>query len=219
MIKIILNRKPNLYKKPTIGIDEFNNGVSIKGLPLVVCSYYYNSYPNSQKSNGPFERKKGFKYNKSQEKINEVINRAKFCLNRNPSFYYTPVENPLKLDGEYFLHLRALAISALILKNLSRWGYSKDLVVAIDKIDNNERSKIVGSYLENILSDFKLNIPIFFQERADENNMAVKKADRCAYFVALLKHFGEKWPHRTKKVNIESILKDCKNLDKILYLL
>ena len=201
----LVKKRKSLEGKTVIGIDEFNNGFSFSyGLPMIIVSYLIRDFPNrSNIPNAKYEKKRGI-LSKTPKGEEEFQKRARYYLNQNPNFKYTLLE---KNPNSYLMLIeRAQAIRSLILANI----YDKkldplELVIAMDIIDEKGRSQIVAEELDRLLYDDRLSVKFYFQCHGEDHNVAIKKADRAAYYLAGLRKFKPKgkWPHVLKRVPLD----------------
>lgn len=191
--------------KAIIGIDEFNNGHHIESIPLIVAAYYVDNY-DSGLLNINFGKKGGFSAKTSlQEKFPD---RAKAFLLHYPDFRYATISresNPIIL-----LHLRAIAMSYLIINIIETYKPDNDNVyVLFDAVNNKKTSELVGSWIDGILEDeLGRSLPFYFRKNG-ENNPVVRAADLVAYSLAGLKARNPdgKWPCRERRIKLEGLVK------------
>jgi len=191
--------------KDIIGIDEFNNGHHIEGMPLIVVAYYVPSY-HSALLNINFGKKGAFSASPSLQQ--RFPDKAKSFLTQYSSFRYATISkesNPVIL-----LHLRAIAMSYLIIDTIEARRPNLDNVyVLFDTVNNKKTSEIVGSWVDDILEDeLGRSLPFYFRKNG-ENNPVVRAADLVAYSLAGLRARNPdgKWPCRERRIRLERLVK------------
>jgi hypothetical protein len=200
----------SLIGKDVIGIDEFNNGFSLhengeEKFPMVFCGYLIKDYQHSCCGNEMYE-KKGKIFSKNGCSIERVLERSRYYLSRNPSFFYGVItKNELKGKAP---KIRAEIMAAITLKFFLNYELEQTkTAIVLDKINElGYCGEVVHFYLD-FLGSAGLSIPVKVQEHGDKYNYAVKKADRVAYYLSALKYTGKrnKWPLPHKKTSIKEL--------------
>jgi len=203
--------KRDIIGRDVIGIDETHNGFHLNraypntDLPLLVVGYLYKNYPGSQKSNGKYEAKGGM-LGTSKPMQDKEKQRAYTYLLEHPHFLYTTINERETKEQDIFL-LRSYAISSLIFNFFQKYSLKENkTTVVIDYINTFNVTQFCQHHVESLLESNDLNVPIFFQHKADFHNQAVKFSDRIGYYLAAMRfRLGKSnWPYGGKKIPISS---------------
>lgn len=210
----IKRKRPKINDKVVIGFDETHNGLHLNkehrlDLPFVITGYLVKNYQGRglQGHNSKYGRKCGAFNKKNKGKGTSIEDRAVGFLKLNPNFLYSKISREEYQKDEIFS--RARAISSITLKFIEKYNLNEsDLRICIDRPNDLSFAEDVD---EMIYDHFKIaNLfprsyqnHVYFQDQADDHNVAARLADRCGYYLLALKFRTErsKWPHRDQLVN------------------
>jgi hypothetical protein len=204
-------------KSWVLGFDETNNGFHVKSenphfkTSLVVTGYATEDLGRANYGSEPYEHKgKNF----TSKNFTRTLEKCKKYLAKHPTFLYTTIS---KENAEIYplSRLKADAIALLTFNLLLKYPSidSQRTKIIMDEMGRQRDSMEVNQGLEQWLKKTELQIPHRAKRDADENTIAVRKADRIGHYIAAIHHFGtnHKWPYRHKRISFDSLGETIKN--------
>lgn len=196
-----------------IGIDEHNNGFNIKyknphHCPCTIVAAYFMPDPcHANYGTSMFESKTRAALFNGESTIHQALARGGEYLRKNPDFLYTSISQSEKNSTPLCI-LKANASALLILGLFLRYGFNPSRThVVMDQVDRTEHCGFVNDVLDYWLQ--RADLPILHRTKifADENTVAVKKADMVAYYLGAIHALGKnpKWPFRNRRISLDRL--------------
>lgn len=211
-----------------IGIDESNNGTSLKnfnnnhGSDLVFAGYLAIDKPIKNSTyNRPENEVKGKLFNGNRN-LEEAKKRARSYLNGHIDFLYTTIpEDVYKSTPNYDKYkFNATSVALIVINFFLRYDLKVDNTrVILDCMGGKEPNRhIIGlanSYLEiaglrKRRGGSSTGLEIRAMKSSPSHVLAVRKADHISYYIAALHLLGDstKPPYRNHRLNLKSLDKN-----------